>query len=97
VVPPDLLGVHRGHAGYLGVWEATIEAMADFKLKHEEVFDFGDRLLAAGRQTGHGTSSGIPVDEPLHQVFTLRSGLVIRQEDFADRDKALEAAAGLRE
>ena len=95
-VPPDLLGVHRGHEGYLRVFEAVIEAMEDHKLEHEEVIDFGDRLFAAGRQTGHGRSSGIPVDEPLFQVYTLRRGLVIRQEYFTNRDKALEAA-GLRE
>jgi ketosteroid isomerase-like protein len=95
-VPPDLLGVHRGHEGYLRVWEAMIEAVDDFKLEPEEVIDFGDRLLAAGRGTGHGSSSGVPVDQPNFQVFTLRRGLVIRQEDFDDRDKALEAA-GLSE
>jgi ketosteroid isomerase-like protein len=95
-VAPDLLGVHRGHEGYLRIWEAWIEAMEDFKLEHEEVIDYGDRLLAAGRATGHGSSSGVPVNQPIFQVFTLRRGLVIRQEDFDDRDKALEAA-GLRE
>jgi ketosteroid isomerase-like protein len=95
-VPPDLLGVHRGHEGYFQVWEAMIEAVDDFKLEHEEVIDFGDRLLAAGRSTGHGSSSGVPVGQPIFQLFTLRRGLVIRQEDFDDRDRAFEAA-GLRE
>jgi ketosteroid isomerase-like protein len=95
-VPPDLLGVHRGHAGYLRIWEAGIEASEDLRIEHEEVIDFGDRLLAAGRQTGHGRSSGISLNEPLFQVFTLRRGLVIRQEDFTDRAQALEAV-GLRE
>ncbi len=95
-VPPDLLGVHRGHEGYLRTWEAGIEASKDLRIEYEEVIDFGDRLLAAGRRTGHGSSSGIPVNQPLFQLFTLRRGLVIRQEGFTDRDKALEAA-GLRE
>jgi ketosteroid isomerase-like protein len=95
-LPPDLLGVHHGHEGYLHVWEALIEAMEDLKLEPEEVIDFGDRLLVAGRSSGHGSSSGVPVDRPYFQIFTLRRGLVIRQEDFTDRDKALEAA-GLRE
>ena len=95
-VLPDLLGVHRGHEGCLRVWEAMIEAIEDVKVVPEEVIDCGDRLLTAGRGTGHGSFSGVPVDAPLFQVYTLRRGLVIRQEDFADRDKALEAA-GLRE
>ena len=95
-VGPDLLGVHHGHEGYLHVWEAAIEGWEDLKLEPEEIVDFGERVLAAGRMTGHGTSSGIPVSAPLFQVFTMRRGLVIRQEDFDDRNKALEAA-GLRE
>jgi ketosteroid isomerase-like protein len=95
-VAPDLLGVHHGHDGYLHIWEVFTEALEDLKLEPEEVIDFGDRVLVSGRMTGHGTSSGIPVSGPLFQIFTLRRGLVIRQEDFSDRDKALEAA-GLEE
>jgi hypothetical protein len=33
------------------------------------------------------------VSEPVFQLFTVRRGLVVRQEDFLDRSKALEAAA----
>jgi hypothetical protein len=35
----------------------------------------------------------VAVSEWVFQVFTLRGGLVIRQEDFLDRSKGLEAAA----
>jgi ketosteroid isomerase-like protein len=95
-IAPDLLGVHRGHEDYRRVWDAILEAWDDLRLEHEEVIDFGDRLLAAGRFKGHGTFTGIDVDEPIFSVFTMRRGLVIRQDDFAEREKALEAA-GLRE
>jgi ketosteroid isomerase-like protein len=95
-VPPDLLGVHRGHQGYLEVWEGVMEAMDDLKIEIDEVIDYGDRLLTAGRHMGHGRSSGIPFNQPVFQVFTLRRGLAIRQADFTDRESALEAA-GLSE
>jgi ketosteroid isomerase-like protein len=95
-VPPDLPGVNRGHHAYLRVWEAMIEAMEDFRIELEEVIDFGDRLLTPGRFMGHGSASGAPFTQPVFQVFTLRRGLVIRQEDFADRERALEAV-GLQE
>jgi ketosteroid isomerase-like protein len=94
-VPPDLVGVHRGHEAFLRIWETAIEAI-NLRIEHEEVIDFGEQFLAIGRQTGHGRASGIQVDEPLFQLFTLRHGLVIREEDFVDREKALEAA-GLSE
>lgn len=90
-LPPDLFGVHHGPEEFLRVWESAIEVF-DLKIEHEEVIDLGDRLLAAGRMTGHGATSGINVNEPLFQLFTLRRGLVILQEDFVDRGKALEAA-----
>jgi ketosteroid isomerase-like protein len=95
-VPPDLLGVHRGREGYRRMWQGLIEAFEDLKIEPEEVIDCGDRGLVAGRVTGHGSKSGVGIDEPLFQVFTMRRGLVIRQKDFVDRQQALEAA-GLRE
>jgi ketosteroid isomerase-like protein len=91
-LPPDLRGMHHGHEGYLGVWEAGIEAWNDLRIEIEEVTDYGDRVITTARQTGHGSTSGIPVQERVFQVVTLRRGLVIRQEDFTDRNKALEAA-----
>jgi hypothetical protein len=75
---------------------AILEAMEDVRLEPEEVIDFDDRMLVTSRQIGHGRSSGIPFDEPVFQLFTLRRGLVVRQTDFGDRNKALEAA-GLSE
>jgi ketosteroid isomerase-like protein len=95
-VPPDLPRVNRGHEAYLRAWEAMIEAMEDFKIELDEVIDFGDRLFTPGRFMGHGSASGAPVTQPIFQVFTLRGGLVVRQEDFVDRNQALEAA-GLSE
>jgi ketosteroid isomerase-like protein len=95
-MPPDLLGVHRGRDGYVRMWARLIEAWPDLKLEMEELTDYGDRLLTAGRIAGSGRHSGIALDQPLFQLLTLRRGLVIRQKDFADRDQALEAA-GLSE
>jgi ketosteroid isomerase-like protein len=95
-LPPDMLGVHHGHEGYRRLWEAADEVWKDIKLEFEEVIDFGERLVAAARYTGHGGISGVPINQAVFQVFTLRRGLVFRQEDFSDRDKALEAA-GLSE
>ncbi len=94
-VPPDLGGLHRGHQDYLRVWEAAIEAI-DLRVDYGEIVDYGDRLLLCGRQTGRGRTSGVPVDQPLFQVITLRRGLATRTEQFTERRRALEAA-GLSE
>jgi len=92
---PDLVGVHRGHEGYLSVWQRLNEVW-DLRFETEEVIDFGDRLLAVGRVTAQGRRTGIALDAPLFSVITIRRGLFARQQDFSDRDEALEAA-GLTE
>lgn len=91
LAPPDLPPVNRGHAGFLGAWKAMIDSVDDFRYELDEVIDFGERLFTSGRYMGHGSGSGAPFTQPVFQVFTLRRGLAIRQEDFAERDAALEA------
>jgi ketosteroid isomerase-like protein len=93
---PDMLGVHRGHEAYRRVWAAGDEAWSDLRLEIEQVIDFGDRLISTGRVTGSGRHTGIELNEPISQLFTMRRGLVISQQDFGDRKRALEAA-GLSE
>jgi ketosteroid isomerase-like protein len=94
-VAPDAVGVHRGREGYRRVFQLVTEAWEDLKFEPDEVVDFGDKLLTAGRITGHARHTKIALDAPLFQLVTVRGGLVVRQRDFMDREKALEAA-GLR-
>ena len=71
--------------------EAVTETIEDFRLNYEEVIDYGDQLLIACRQTGRGRLGGVPYDVAFFQVLRLSGGLVIRQENFTDRDQALHA------
>jgi ketosteroid isomerase-like protein len=96
LMPPDLEPVFYGHDGYRQLWRYWLDAFEDIRWDPEEILDFGDRFLVTAQQRGHGSGSGVAVSEPVFQLFTLRRGLVIRQEDFLDRSKALEAA-GLQE
>ena len=94
VVVPDLVGHHHGYAGYLHVWRTMLDGFPDLTLEPEELLDLGDRFISVTRLRGHGSGSGVPIDQLLFQVFTLRRGLVVKQEDFAEREEAL-AAVGL--
>lgn len=96
LLPPDLERVFHGPEGYLKLWRYWTEAFEDIRWDPEEVLDFGDRFLVTTRQRGTGMGSGIAVSEPVFQLFTLRGGMVLRQEDFRDRSKALEAAGVAR-
>jgi ketosteroid isomerase-like protein len=87
----DLRSVFHGHTGYREVWRQMTEAFEDFRLDLEEIHDLGEHLLATIHASGHGSRSGVPVALPLFQLFRFRAGLVVWQQDFADRDQALEA------
>jgi ketosteroid isomerase-like protein len=95
-LPTDMDRVYYGHDGYRRFWRQWLEAFEDIRWDPEEMIDCGAQALVTTRQSGHGSGSGVAVSQPVFQVFTFRGGLVIRQEDFADRSKALEAA-GLSE
>jgi hypothetical protein len=92
-VAPDLDVVSHGHEGYEKVWRQMIDSFEDFHAEPEEVLDLGNQLLATTQYGGHGSGSGVPVNVPLFQLFRLRRGLVVWQQDFSDRSEALEAAA----
>jgi ketosteroid isomerase-like protein len=93
---PDFFGSHHGHVGYREAWRRLLEAFEDLTWEPEELIDLGECLIAVTRWSGRGAGSGVPVSRLLFMVYALRRGLVIKQEDFADRREALEAA-GLRE
>ena len=91
-LPPDMDTVYYGHDGYRRFWRQWLDAFEDVRWDPEEMIDFGAKTLVTTRQSGHGSGSGVAVSQPVFQVFTFRGGLVIRQEDFSDRARALEAA-----
>ena len=92
LMPPDLEAVFYGDDGYLELWRYWLEAFEDIRWDPEEIIDLGDKLLVTTQQRGHGSGSGVAVSKPVFQLFWFRRGLVVRQDDFLDRSKALEAA-----
>jgi ketosteroid isomerase-like protein len=53
--------------------------------------DENNRVLAVYTLRGRGRSSGVVVEMPVYNVYTVRSGRVIRLEGYRDRSAALEA------
>jgi ketosteroid isomerase-like protein len=93
---PDPDPTYHGHDGIREVWRVLLDAFEDVRLDPEELLDHGDRVLVTTKLSGHGTGSGVSISQPLFQLFTLRRGLPLRQDDFLDRAEALEAV-GLSE
>jgi ketosteroid isomerase-like protein len=93
-----MTGTHRGTAGWRRVVEQMAEEVSDFQFVPEEFIDVDvDRVVAVTRWVGTGRTSGIAVpDTPIGFVYTLRDGLVVRQESFRNKAEALKAV-GLAE
>jgi hypothetical protein len=90
-----LTEIRVGRDRWRETWLGVREQIDDLALLHEEVIDFGDQVLMCGHTTGFGSSSRVPIDEPIFQLFTMRRGLIIRQKDFGDRESALRAVGAV--
>jgi ketosteroid isomerase-like protein len=69
---------------------------SEFRVEAEDFIDAGDKLLVIGRVRGRGRGSDIKLDAPVFMAWTFRDRWAVRQQWFAERTEALEAA-GLRE
>jgi ketosteroid isomerase-like protein len=67
--------------------------MSSTDFRAEELIDSGDKVFAWIRFSGKGTTSGVPVEMELAQIWTFRGGKVVRVEEYFDRTEALEAVA----
>jgi hypothetical protein len=94
--PLDFEANYHGHDGYREAWRVILEAFEDIRLHPQELLDLGDRWLVTIEWSGHGAGSGVSISQQGFQLATMRRGLVVRQDDFLDRAKALKAA-GLSE
>ena len=75
-------------------WIETVDA---WKVEVDDLVDGTDgRVVVIARVLARGKGSGVPVNQRLFSVLTIRSGRVARIDDRTDREQALQAA-GLRE
>lgn len=86
---------YRGHEGVRRYFETFAEAMADIRFGAERVWTAGaDDLVVELRLTATGRQTGIPVEQRVFLVWTVREGKALRVETYASLAPAL-ASAGL--
>jgi uncharacterized protein len=84
--------VYRGHEGVLRSLRTSRSAFAGLEMVPEELIDAGDRVVVVFRFLGTGRESGVPVDERLAHVWTIRGGKAVRMDVHSGRDEARRAA-----
>jgi ketosteroid isomerase-like protein len=89
-------GAVYGNNAVLANYQRWDEAWEGAETTLEEVIGHGDRVFVAARFHARGRASGVEVESRLYDVYTVRDGKVLRIDEYATRDEALEAA-GLRE
>ena len=91
-VADSLQAVDRYH-GFDGVrrfWSEFVGAWDEYRVEPLEFHDAQDQVAVVVHIVGR--TKGLEVDETRSSLLTIRNGLVIRVEAFADRDAAREAA-----
>jgi ketosteroid isomerase-like protein len=79
--------------GMLRSLDDWLDASEEWRVEAEEIIDGTDnRVLSVIRVSIRGRGSGVPVEQRLYPVLTLRKERIARIHDFTDREEALEAA-----
>ena len=87
----------RGHLETARVWDDFLTWAKDYRPSLEAAEDLGgDHVFAVLALVGEGKDSDLRMNARFFDVFTLRDGLIVRIEEYADRSQALETA-GLSE
>ena len=93
---PDATTYH-GLDGVLAALAVSADEFEDFTFAPEQFFDAGDQVVVVLEMTGRGRTSGVPVEERIAHLWTLRDGRAVELRVFSDPADALESAGLPRE
>ena len=94
--PPSLASepdIYRGHDGVRRYFDSFGEIMEGIYFEGQEFTPaVGDKVLVDTTLHARGRTTGIAAKQRAFLVWTLRDGMAIRAEAFAERGRTLEAA-----
>jgi ketosteroid isomerase-like protein len=85
-------GTYHGHEGIRSFFADNQENFERFEPAVAEIRDLEDGVLVLGSIHVRGRGSGVDTEVPMAGIATYRDGLLVRWEDFRERDRALRAA-----
>ena len=87
----------NGHQGWFEMWRAWLTPWREFTYEVREIEAVGDDVYMEVAQRGVMPQSDVPIEATIFNVWTIRSGKVVRLRFFAEQEAAraaLEAGAG---
>jgi ketosteroid isomerase-like protein len=79
---PDHLPRYEGMTGWRTFFSIWREQFDEVSWEWQAYYDVGDRVVVTGRHRGVARLSGVPVEQPLGMIYTLRGGLITRVQMF---------------
>lgn len=83
--------VYRGPDGVRRWFDTFFEVMDEVNLEADELIPAGDRVVVPGRVVARGQDSGIETNQAVTMVWTLRDGMAVKMDIYAEKQEALEA------
>jgi ketosteroid isomerase-like protein len=88
---PDADDVYIGREAAIGASRQYWGTFENYQLDALELIDVGSSVVVVVRERGRGRGSGAPFERRWAQVWTFRSGRIVRWEAFPNEAEALEA------
>lgn len=95
VVSPEFSAepdTYRGHEGMRRYVETFQDAMDEIRFEADQVWDAGACVVALVRVTARGKQTGIPVEQRMAQLWTMRDGKAIGVRTYSSLRQALKDA-----
>jgi len=83
--------VHIGKKAVREAWERNVEAMGLRPQPDEYIAVGDDRVVVRLRFLTLGTTSGLPLEAPAGQIYTVKDGRILSLETYRSLEEALEA------
>jgi ketosteroid isomerase-like protein len=81
-----------GHAGVRLYFRSWLASWQDYEVTVEELIPCGQDVIAVLNERGTSKATGIPLDQHLAMIWTVRDGLAERVRVFDSKADALQAA-----
>ncbi len=86
---------YRGYAGVAEALGQSDETFESFEFIPERFIEVEDKIVAVLLLRGRGRGSGVPVEDHIAHLWTLREDRAYRLQVYSDPEEAIAVASGL--